>query len=114
MARRAVILTEEVLASIPAMIEQGLRRAEIAERLGCTEGTLQVQCSRRGISLRKGGPFKKALTLPLLEVQLALSREAMAALRERAQANGWSEVKLASDLLEIIARDDLYDAVLDR
>jgi hypothetical protein len=47
------ILTKEVLATIPEMVEQRLNRSEIAERLGCTPGTLQTQCCRAGISLRK-------------------------------------------------------------
>jgi hypothetical protein len=34
-------------------------------------------------------------------------------LSARAAADGCSEVQLASDLLETIARDGLYDAVLD-
>jgi hypothetical protein len=52
MTRRAAVLTEEVLAGIPALVQQGLRKAEIAEWLGCKESTLQVRCSMAGISLR--------------------------------------------------------------
>jgi hypothetical protein len=37
----------------------------------------------------------------------------MASLRAWAVANGCSEAELASELLETIARDNLYDAVLD-
>ena len=48
------------------------------------------------------------------QIVLALSRVAMARLRQRADATGISEAQLATDLLEMIARDDLYDAVLDR
>ena len=48
-------LTDERFASIPAMIEQGFSKAEIAAMWGVTISTLQVQCSRRGISLSKGG-----------------------------------------------------------
>jgi hypothetical protein len=104
MTRRA-ILTPQVLAGIPALVAQGLRKAEIAKRLGCREDTLQVRCSTAGISLsgrklRIGDPLK-------------LSYEAVVGLRERAASIGCSEMQLASDLLEVIARDNLYDAVLD-
>ena len=107
MTRRA-ILTPQVLAGIPALVAQGLRKADIAERLGCKESTLQVRCSNAGISLRG----RKRLELRAGD-QLTLSQEAMAGLRARAAAIGCSEAQLASDLLEVIARDDLYDAVLD-
>ena len=105
---RRPILTQEVLAGIPALIEQGLRKGDIAERLGCKESTLQVRCSNAGISLRG----RKRLELRV-GVPLTLSREAIASLRVRAAADGCSEAQLASDLLETIARDYLYDAVLD-
>jgi hypothetical protein len=43
----------------------------------------------------------------------ALSERATATLRQCALARGLSSAKLASDLLEVIATDDLFDAVLD-
>jgi hypothetical protein len=107
MTRRA-ILTPQVLAGIPALIAQGMGRAEIAERLGCKQSTLQVRCSNAGISLRG----RKRIELRTGE-PLSLSHEALAGLRARAAAMGCSEARLASDLLEVIARDNLYDAVLD-
>ncbi len=108
MPRRPAILTQEVLAGIPALIEQGLRKGDIAERLGCKEATLVVRCSVAGISLRG----RKRLELRV-GVPLTLSRETMADLTARAAAEGCSAAQLATDLLEMIARDDLYDAVLD-
>lgn len=107
MTRRA-ILTPQVLAGIPALIAQGMGRAEIAERLGCKQSTLQVRCSNAGISLRG----RKRIELRTGE-PLTLSYEALTGLRARAAAMGCSEARLASDLLEVIARDNLYDAVLD-
>ena len=109
MTRRA-ILTPQVLAGIPALIAQGLRRADIAKRLGCKEGTLQVRCSNAGISLR--GRRRKRMELSDGS-PLRLSHEALAGLRACAASIGCSETQLASDLLEVIARDNLYDAVLD-
>jgi len=105
---RQVILTREVLAGIPALVEQGLRKADIAARLGCKESTLAVRCSIAGISLRGRKKLDLRVGVPLM-----LSLEAIASLSVRAAADGCSEAQLASDLLETIARDKLYDAVLD-
>ena len=102
---RRVILTQQVLAGIPALVAQGLRKVDIAKRLGCKEDTLQVRCSTAGISL-SGRKLR-------IDDPLKLSHEAMMGLRERAASIGCSEMQLASDLLEAIARDNLYDAVLD-
>ena len=44
---------------------------------------------------------------------LQLSRIAMSRLRQRAEATGMKEAALVTKLLEVIAQDDLYDAVLD-
>ena len=43
-----------------------------------------------------------------------LSRKALAGLTARAAAIGCSPAQLATELLETIARDNLYDAVLDK
>jgi hypothetical protein len=43
--------TPEVCALIPQWLEEGLSREQIAERIGCTMNSLQVSCSKRGISL---------------------------------------------------------------
>ena len=83
---RRTILTREVLAGIPALVEQGLRKGDIAERLGCKEATLVVRCSMAGISLRGPKRFKLRDGVPL-----RLSRETIASLSMRAAANGRSE-----------------------
>jgi hypothetical protein len=106
--RRANILTPQVLASIPALVAQGLRKADIAKRLGCKETTLQVRCCNAGISLSGRKRMQLRSGSPL-----SLSREAFVGLSARAAFIGCSETRLVSDLLEVIARDNLYDAVLD-
>jgi hypothetical protein len=126
------IFTNEVLASIPTLVQQGFKTEAIAARLGCSVGTLRVRCSQAQISLRvpkevKVVPLVPSPTPPkppkqkrsyayafALPTTLQLSRVAMSLLRQRAEAIGVNEAKLASDLLEVIAQDDLYDAVLDR
>jgi len=92
-----------------------LSNAEIAAQLGCTAGTLKVRCSKFGISLRRPAELKPP-KLPKSPKSLrlrALSERATATLRQCALARGLSSAKLASDLLEVIATDDLFDAVLD-
>ena len=46
--------TLENIARIKDWVAQGLGRDDIANRLEVTVGSLQVTCSRLGISLRKG------------------------------------------------------------
>ena len=123
------IFTKDIVAGIPVLVQQGLRAEAIAARLGCTVGTLKVRCSQQRISLRVPKEVKVVPLVPLvpalkpptqkrsyafaLPTTLQLSRVAMSRLRQHAEAIGMSEAQLASDLLEVIARDDLYDAVLD-
>jgi hypothetical protein len=64
--------------------------------------------------LRKGSPRLPRIKLswPNPPLPLSLSDSAMLGLRTAAQARGKDEARLASDLLETIAKDDLYVAVL--
>ena len=50
---RQTKFTPERLCQIVNLVERGKSREEIAELVGVTVGTLQVTCSRFGISLRK-------------------------------------------------------------
>jgi hypothetical protein len=50
---RKLIFTPERIEQIHNLMERGLNRQQIAEAIGCTVGTLQVTCSRLGISLRQ-------------------------------------------------------------
>jgi hypothetical protein len=128
--RRSTILTKNLMAGIPVLVQQGLNAEAIAARLGCTVGTLRVRCSEAQISLRVPKELKVVpLLVPLvpeptppeqkrsyafaLPTTLQLSRVAMSRLRQRAEATGMTEAALVTKLLEVIAHDDLYDAVLD-
>ena len=108
-----VKLTQEKYDSIPALLEQGLDRTRIAALIGVTPASLQVQCSNRAISLRRGGRRTPRRNLSLADAKLDLNQPVMIALREKARSLGVDEVRLASDLLETIVTDDLYKAVLD-
>ena len=50
---RRVKFTPQVIEQIKGFVAQGVSREEIANRLGVTVGSLQVTCSRLGISLRR-------------------------------------------------------------
>ena len=88
-------------ALIPVLVDRGLSDLEIANRLGWTVGTLRVRCSQLKISLRRRAKF-------------VLPQAILDQLNQRAALMGVSGPALAADLLEEIARDNLYDAVLDR
>jgi hypothetical protein len=86
---------------IPVLIDQGLNVQEIANRMGCTVGTLRVRCSQLKIRFRRSA-------------NVALPQAILDQLIQRATLMGVSTATLAADLLKEIARDDLFDAVLDR
>ena len=124
------------MAGIPALVQQGLNAEAIAARLGCSAASLKVRCSQAQISLRVPKEVKVVpLVVPLaplvpeptppeppkqelcvglaVPTTLQLSRVAMSRLRQRAEAMGTTEDDLVTTLIEVIAQDDLYDAVLD-
>src|ERR1700740_569990 len=51
--RRAVKFTPQAIEKIKEFVAEGISRDQIANRLGVTVGSLQVTCSRLGISLRQ-------------------------------------------------------------
>ena len=129
---RPRILTKDVMADIPVLVQQGLNAEAIATRLGCTVGTLKVRCSQAKISLRRPKEIKVVPLVPAVPAStppkppkqercfafavpstLQLSRVAMSRIRQRAEATGLNEAELVTSLLEVIAQDDLFDAVLD-
>jgi len=111
---RSSRITDEMFARIPALLHEGTTKAEIAVMYGVTLGTLTVLCSRRGISLRKGGSLPRRTNLTLPDQPLPLSDGVLKSLRETTRAMGKdSTARLVSDLLEKIASDGLYKAVLD-
>ena len=103
-----------MFARIPALLSEGMTKNEIAAMFGVTPGTLVVRCSKRGISLRGGGSLTNRTNLPVPDEPLPLSDGVLKSLSEAARAMGKdSTARLVSDLLEKIASDGLYKAVLD-
>jgi hypothetical protein len=111
--RRKIKFTAEVLAQIPELVQQGLDRRQIAERFGTTANSLQVVCSRNGISLWRQGRTRKPVKLPDVELSLWIKNQTLERLQQRAEANGLTKSELASRLLNLIASENLFDAVLD-
>lgn len=112
MARKNQILTRDILATIPALIESGKNRYDIANMLGCTPGTLAVKCSIAKISLdSRTGRGRLFGNLRVLKM-LRLSKQTFLDLQSQAEARGITTKQLIYDILEIIATDDLYLAVL--
>ena len=108
------------MAGIPALVQQGWNAAAIAAQIGCSVGTLKVRCSQAQISLRVPKAIKMVPLVPSPKplklkksTTLRLSQVAMSRLRRHAEAIGVNEDQLARALLEAIAQDDLYEAVLD-
>jgi hypothetical protein len=114
--RHPKIFTSAALDEIKTMVAQGLDKQRIAAKVGCTPGSLKVVCCKNRISLRqpdrKPRPPKPAEP-KLAELQLSISHLAMLSLNKHAADKGLTAIKLATDLLEIITVDRLYDAVLD-
>jgi len=61
---RPIKFTPEKIEQIKNLVERGMPREEIAETLGLTLGSLQVTCSRLGISLRRPRPSIAPLRKP--------------------------------------------------
>ena len=116
---RKKLFTDDILAQIPQwMRDEGLSASQIAEKIGCTVGTLRVLCSRHGISLRQHGSNRgprrgEARGDLQTDIMLSLPNESRFRLHARAGLFGLSDTELVSLLIETIDRDDLYSAVLD-
>jgi hypothetical protein len=102
-----------VFLQVRSFVAQGESAVEIAAKIGCKLGTLRVKCSQNGISLRcRSGSAAQHHAPKRLMIELPenVKRE----LQKQAVKMGVSEADLAVALLDAIARDHLYDAVIDR
>jgi hypothetical protein len=125
------MFTPNAIVEIQRWLGEGLSADEIAERIGCTVGTLRVRCSQLGISLRRAkqscGPAQRdahgtrrvrasarqAGSAPRGLLILSVRRGTLDQLHTHASSKGISGSRFAATLLEKIAEDDLYAAVLD-
>ena len=91
-------ITDDMFARIPALLHEGMTKSEIAAMYGVTPGSLAVLCSRRGISLRKGGSLPKRTNLTLPDQPLSLSDGVLQSLSEAARAMGTVPADLTANL----------------
>jgi hypothetical protein len=107
------ILTEDHFAAIPGLIAGGWNAQRIANEWGVKKSTLVVQCSRRKISLRPLVNSRKRELPSVPRKHIRAAKAVVEAYEQRARARGQSGVEFISELLSIIVRDNLIDAVLD-
>jgi hypothetical protein len=102
-------LTDECFAAIPGLLEAGHDKQQIAALFGVTAATLQVRCSQKKISLRPIRPrsFRNAAK------SLRVGVEVVRLFEDEAKVFGMSAHDLAKAALTVIAKDNLFDAVLD-
>ena len=102
---RPIKFTPERFQRIRNLVERGMSREQIAETIGVTLGSLQVTCSRMGISLRR--PHCVAAAAPRSEApKEAKPVERGAKLAVRMQYQGREraiELPLSQDLLGALA-----------
>ena len=111
---RPRLVTDEMYASIPTLLEQGMNTFTIAERFGVTVNSLKVLCSARRISLRRNRKCPRSPRPTTVQLPLSVSLDLARSLHEATKASGRKDPsRLVSDLLERIASDSLYRAVLD-
>jgi hypothetical protein len=135
--RRPTKFTPERIQQIKDFVARGVDREEIARLLGVTVGSLQVTCSRLGISLRRPRVPNGSRLLPLraktlvpkpantatfsvcvrhngkeqaVEVPLTPKMVGQLALEASSRNKGITE--LAKDLLVAVAEKGLIDEVL--
>ena len=96
---RKVKFTPERIEQIKNLVEHGKRREEIAELIGVTVGSLQVTCSRLGISLRQ--PRLKPVPAPPSKPAKAAARFAIS-MRYRGEERT-TELPLTQDMITQLA-----------
>ena len=104
------LFTPDAIKQIALWVRDGASPAEIAQRIGCTLGTLRVRCSQLGISLKRHNPRADARKPRL---QITLTQRCMGQLEQSASEKGLSSDALVQVLLEVITKDHLCEAILD-
>ena len=103
----SLIMTNEMYNEIPSLLEEGMTKEQIALQFGVKVSSLIVRCSQRGISLRRGSRrYPKRISIRPKDSVLKSYREV-------ARSLGITERRLMTKILETIAKDNLYKAILD-
>ncbi len=103
------MFTADTYAAIMQYVDDGLKPAEIALKVGCTLGTLRVRCSQRGISLRP----RRGAAGQHVRATVRLPSHVMVLLDAHAKSKGMYTHQLMSALIVLVATDNLYDAIID-
>ena len=105
--------TPDIIEQIPRLVADGKRPSEIAGQIGCSVNALRVRCSQLGLSLSRRKIESDDARQTMGALTVLLSPLTIDTLRKKADAENMSKAEFVSALLEAIARDDLYKAVLD-
>lgn len=114
--QRKTLFTDDVLDRIPVWVLDKKTREWIALEIGCTVKTLVVTCSKHRISLDRRGVLARQLLPDNANHKLPLSRvrlTTLQALQTRADDMGIELCEYVTILLERIAADGLFKAILD-
>jgi hypothetical protein len=94
---RQIKFTPERLQQIRNLVERGKSREEIAELIGATVGSLQVTCSRLGISLRRSKEMGLLRRVPLPPISRQPQQNSQSGPVEQPQATTPHEERARAD-----------------
>ena len=101
--------TPERIEQIKNLVECGKRREEIAELIGVTVGSLQVTCSRLGISLRR--PRLKPVPTPPSKPAKAADVPRFAIIVRNRGEEQTTELPLTQDMISQITVEAAFSGV---
>jgi hypothetical protein len=107
--RRRWIFTPSAINTIRRLAAQGRSASEIAEVIGSTSASVRVKCCQLKIALRRRHPRQ----ISGQSVVVCLLAADYAALKRKAEDMHKSVSELSGELLNVIIRSDIYEAVLD-
>lgn len=105
--------TPEVLAQIRHHASKGLCAKEIGHLLTCSADTVLNICKQHGVKVHIQSDAAARESPALTSRDIGLSRRADIALSREAAVRGVSPATLASKIVETVAKDRLWRAVLD-
>src|SRR3974390_3784537 len=107
---RRKIFTEANMVKVKTMAEQGYGAAHIAHEIRSTPGSVRVMCSNKKIKRRD---TSGSSWIPRRWITFKVSEETFLELERYAKQKEVPVQTLTAQLLEIMAKENLFDAVLD-
>src|SRR6476661_6803461 len=113
---RPIKFTSERLQQIRNLVERGESREGIADLLDVTIGSLQVTCSRLGISLRrpKFDNGARLLRQKAITLHSPVNLDMIGRLAWEAEFRNMSTAELISELIMGMVKKDLFPEVLGK